>query len=238
LKEKTILASTLEASRKGEGDHNGTKDPSQVEQPDMDVRKCTVDSRVEEVGDERGNEEDVFSDTAARGAAAVGGRGSPRTAGEASPNIGVCSNRSENVSSRLSDGGCVLSEKGGPGVLQGSHTTGVPSVVDEGSGIGKCCSSDGVDMRVGRQTNALSSALEDQCKVVGSPSPLGCPSSSNVAGQRLVVKRGGMRGHAGGCPGRSEMEFDNGVEGNEPRASTGEWFCGDPCVHQFSYPSQ
>jgi hypothetical protein len=172
---------------------------------EVDVKRVEVGAECDEVIPEN---EDVLSDTAAKGITA--GRGSPRT-GEAIPEVDVCSNSSENLSSGLSDGDCAVSDKGGPAMVQGSGTTSVPGVVDEGSGIGKCCSSDDVDMGVGRNPNAFS-ALEDPSKVVGSPSSLGCPSSSNM-GRRLVVKRGGMRG---------SKEIDDDEVEAEPVASTGE----------------
>ena len=223
-----------------EGEQNAVEDLAHIEQPStmpevemeaVEVRKRTVESSrealaweprregVEEVdvkGVEVGAEcdevipenEDVFSDTAAKGTTA--GRGSPRRS-EAIPEVDVCSNSSENLSSGLSDGDCAASDKGGSVAVQGSGTTSVPGVVDEGSGIGKCCSSDDVDMGVGRNPNGFS-ALEDPSKMVGSPSSLGCPSSSNM-GRRLVVKRGGMRG---------VKEISGNEVEADPVASTGE----------------
>lgn len=170
-----------------------------------DVKRMEVDAECDQVIPEN---EDVLSDTAAKGTTAE--RGSPQR-GEAIPEVAVCSNSSENLSSGLSDGDCAVDDKEGPVVVQGSGTSSVPGVVDEGSGIGKCCSSDDADMGVGRNLNGFS-ALDDPSKVVGSPSSLGCPSSSNM-GRRLVLKRGGMRG---------SKEIDNDEVEAQPVASTGE----------------
>ncbi|KAG0586446.1 hypothetical protein KC19_2G091100 [Ceratodon purpureus] len=223
----------------GEGEKNAVEDPAHVEQPssmpevemdtvevrmrsmessrealaweprredveEVDVKRVEVGAECDEVIPEN---EDLLSDTAAKGTTA--GRGSPHS-GEAIPEVDVCSNNSENLSSGLSDGDCAVSDKGAPVVMQESGTTSIPGVVDEGSGIGKCCSSDDVDMGVGRNPNAFS-ALEDPNKVVGSPSSLGCPSSSNM-GRKLVMKRGGVRG---------SKEINDEVEA-EPVASTGK----------------
>lgn len=234
LKEKASLATSVEAARKmavGDGEHITMKDSAQVEQQlgtvaeveveGVEIGKRNLESRCEALacepnrkGVEAGTEcdkviprsEDVMSDTAAKGTAA--GRGNPRR-GDGIPEVHVCSNSSENVSSGLSDEGCAVSRKG-------SGTIPVAGVLDDGSGIGKCCSSDDVDMRVRRNPNALS-VLEEPTKVVGSPSSLGCPSSSNM-GKRPVVKRSVMR--------VSKGIDDHEVEA-EPVTSTGKWFHHD-----------
>jgi hypothetical protein len=191
LKEKAGIASSVEAARKaavGDGEHVTVERSAHVEQPEtvaevemeaMELRKRNVESTREALaceprreGVEAGAEceeairksEDVISDAAAKGS--VAGKSSRRR-GEGILEIDVCSNSSENVSSGLSDEGCAVSGKGGPVVVQGSGIIGVAGVVDEGSGIGKCCSSDDADMGVGRNPNALS-VVEDPSKVVGS----------------------------------------------------------------------
>ena len=232
MKEKAGIASSVEAPRTEavhDGEHVTVEGSSHVEQPDtvvveemeaVEVRKCNVEFNREALaceprqeGVEAGPEcdeaipksDDVISFTTAKAPAAE--RGGPRRGEE----VDVGSNSSENVSSGLSDEGCAVFGKGV--VVQGSGG----GVVDEGSGIGKCCSSDDLDMGVGMNPNALS-VLENPSKVVGSPSSLGCPSSSNL-GKRLVVKRGGMR---------VSKSIDNHEMEVEPLARTGEWSHSDP----------
>lgn len=124
--------------------------------------------------------EDHLSDTAAKGTQA--GPGSSRVPKALSD---ICSKSSENVLSGLSDEGCDNEVEG-----KSAESLGKPvaiGVLDEGSGIGKCSSSDGVDMGMAANPNPLS-AVEDLNKRE-SPSSLGCPSSS----KRLIVKRNGPR---------------------------------------------
>ncbi|KAG0625738.1 hypothetical protein M758_2G077300 [Ceratodon purpureus] len=230
LKGKAGLTSSVEAARKmagHDGDHVTVEGSAQIEQPDtvavvemaeVMLRKRNIGSNSETLACEPSQEglgaaeecdeaipknEDIVLDTAAKGIAAV--RGSPRR-DEVILEVGVCSNSSENVLSGLSDEGCAVSGEGGSGIVQGLDFIRAAGVVDEGSGIGKCCSSDDVDIGVGRNPNT-SSVLEVPSNVVGSP-----PSFSNM-GKGLLVKRRGMK---------VSKSIDNHEGEAEPVASTGK----------------
>ncbi|XP_024368681.2 uncharacterized protein [Physcomitrium patens] len=193
----TDPAEEREATR----DSIGQALPWEPRQGGTDVENQDVSAKCEEVIPE---EKDGLSDTAAKGT--TSGRGSPLSAACRD----VCSNSSENVSSGLSDEGCAASGKGCP-LMQKSGVTAAAGVVDEGSGIGKCSSSEDVDMGVGTNPNALS--VSKDSRKHASPSSLECPSSSNM-GKRLVMKRG-----IGGYYSSKETEH-NEVEA-EPVTSTG-----------------
>ena len=216
-----------------DGDHVTVEGSAQIEQPDtvavvemaeVKLRKRNIGSNCETLACEPSQEglgaaeecdeaipknEDIVLDTSAKGIAAV--RGSPRR-DEVILEVGVCSNSSENVLSGLSDEGCAVSGEGGSGIVQGLDFIRAAGVVDEGSGIGKCCSSDDVDIGVGRNPNT-SSVLEVPSNVVGSP-----PSFSNM-GKGLLVKRRGMK---------VSKSIDNHEGEAEPVASTGECFYSGP----------
>lgn len=132
--------------------------------------------------------EDLLSDTAAKGTSIVAD--SSHIAKAVSD---ICSKSSENILSGISDEGC--DNNGGEAI----HMQSIPKIpeacaLDEDSGIGKCCSSDGVDMGVAPNPNPVS-ALEDPSKQ-NSPSSLGGPSSSS-AGNRLIMKKCGIRSTGG-----------------------------------------
>jgi len=125
--------------------------------------------------DSRETVEDHLADTAAKGSIrSVISTGSPKKKHNLS---NVCSKSSENVFSEFSDAGHVINDEicnvdsGGKKLMR-------TDIVDEGSGIGKCCSSDAID--TGVWTRRKLASVNGDKKLLGSPPMLPYPSISDV----------------------------------------------------------
>lgn len=132
--------------------------------------ECPVDNM-----DSRETVEDHLADTAAKGSTrSVISAESPKKKHHLS---NACSKSSENVFSEFSDAGHVINDEicnvdsGGKKLMR-------TDIVDEGSGIGKCCSSDAIDSGVWTRRK-LASVNEDK-RLLGSPPMLPYPSTSDV----------------------------------------------------------
>jgi len=153
--------------------------------------------------------EDLLSDTAAKGTSDV--VGSLRVLNAPSD---VCSKSSENVLSGLSDEGNEKAAEDCNNMLVGqslSKSLGPNGVLDEGSGIGKCSSSDGVDMGV---ATADPISMPGDLSKHESPSSLGCPSTNVVT--RPLMKRGIQRSR--GAWHETEEVEEEEEEETEPEA--------------------
>lgn len=121
----------------------------------------------------------------------------------------VCSKSSENVLSGLSDEGCD-NDEGTALPAQSQSKVPAAGVLDECSGIGKCSSSDDVDMGAAPNPSPVV-PLED----TGRHSP-----SCNNATKRLVVKRAGSRAAAGW---QMTQEAEQSDQEREPVLSAGKF---------------
>lgn len=125
--------------------------------------------------DSRETVEDHLADTAAKGSIrSVISTGSPKKKQHLS---NVCSKSSENVLSEFSDAGHVINDEicnvdsGGKKLMR-------TDIVDEGSGIGKCCSSDAID--TGVWTRRKLASVNRNKKLLCSSPTLPYPSTSDV----------------------------------------------------------
>ncbi len=195
-------AVVVPAKKPGNGETSRDSSHSQ-QQPLLSKRVKGATSEEEELSDD-----DVFSDTAAKGCTLGVANSSikePNThLSEACSNppsphgvpAEACSKSSEDVRSGLSD------EEGQPRndeeedmAFQGQSLCELRAptgVHDEASEIGKLCSSNGGNVEVATNLNPIVSTVVDVIKLE-TPSSPGCPSSSNEA-EKLMISTDAQRG--------------------------------------------